>query len=90
MHSATSPKGRFFCGKKGEEVFVMSEKLTSGYEELEAEIIEESVQRYVQQQAVMHMEDAIDDQDPRVVETVRIVESLGFSIKAGQYYDLLK
>ncbi|MDO8269746.1 MAG: hypothetical protein Q7T54_03690 [Candidatus Levybacteria bacterium] len=68
----------------------MSEKLTSGYEELEAEIIEESVQRYVQQQAVMHMEDAIDDQDPRVVETVRIVESLGFSIKAGQYYDLLK
>lgn len=68
----------------------MSEKLTSGYEQLEAEIIEESIQRYVRQQAVMHMEDVIDDQDPRVVETVRIVESLGFSMEAGQYYDLLR
>lgn len=67
----------------------MSEKLTGGYEELEQGIIEESVERFIAKQNSSDIDIVSDEQDPRVVQTVKTAESVGFSMEAGQYINLI-
>lgn len=68
----------------------MGEKLMFGYEVIEAENIEASVNRYIATRSSdITMDIVSDDYDPRVVETMRNVEAAGFSMEKGQYYDLI-
>lgn len=59
------------------------------YRDLEVEIADESIDRFVRENQKNAPVVAPDFSDPRSVRAFREAESAGFSLEEGQYVDLL-
>ena len=78
----------------------MSDKLTSGYEQIEEDNIQKSIVNFLEnreQRATFdtvntaEQTESVDElSDPRIVAAEKMAQSVGFSMEVGQYLDLIK
>lgn len=75
---------------KGGAIIMRSEKRGGAYRELEQELIEESIDRFIASNRKQSPENDLFKEDPRIAATIAETNARGFSMEEGRYIDLSK